>query len=122
MVNLNLAKKINFKFFYSYVSFTLGYYDAMYFNFFGRNLYNYVLGPDHKIGLPKRKTEFRVIRSPHVNKKSMEYFKLEISKDLYSFFDTKLFNVFNMVLTHVFYFFKFFDFKSKVNSTMILRV
>ena len=98
------------------------FYDEMYFNFFGRNLYNNVLGSGHKVGLPKRKKEFRVIRSPHVNKKSMEYFKLETSKELYSFFDSSLFKVFSILLTHVFYFFKFFELKSKLNFIMVLRV
>lgn len=104
------------------MSFNITFYDEMYFNFFGRNLYNNVLGSGHKVGLPKRKKEFRVIRSPHVNKKSMEYFKLETSKELYSFFDSSLFKVFSILLTHVFYFFKFFELKSKLNFIMVLRV
>lgn len=73
MINLVIVNKNNF--FNSYSS-ALKFFDFKFFNFFVKDIIELIVPNMFTVGLPKTQKNFRVIRSPHVNKKSMEHFKI----------------------------------------------
>ena len=106
MINLTtLNKKINF---YSTYSSAVAFFDYKFFNFFVKDLIELITPEMFIIGLPKTQKNYRVIRSPHVNKKSMEHFKVSWSKYMFGFMNIKFFNTLNVVLNYIIYIFKYY--------------
>lgn len=119
MVNLINLNRSNF--FSSYSS-ALKFFDFKFFNFFVKDFIELIVPSMFIVGLPKTQKNFRVIRSPHVNKKSMEHFKINWSKFMFGFVNSKIFNSLNVVLSYVIYIFKYYahsDGKKKGNIIKI---
>ena len=101
---------------------TIRFFDHRFFNFVIQGIISCVAIDVSIIGLPKTQKNFRVIRSPHVNKKSMEHFKITWSKYLLNFANFKFFNALRVVLDYSFYTFKYYSKKDMKNSKNIIKV
>lgn len=109
MVKL-INPKLLFAYIYSWITFKLSYYDKKYFEFCDREVHSKVIGKlGSRVSYPKRVKRLRILRSPHVNKKSMELFMFKKYKVGYNFFNEKLYKAFIYIMDYVSFHFKNYE-------------